>query len=112
MSRPVVAPSRGPGPAVVVTVVHSPACHLCDDAETALTRLAECYPLVLDRVDVRSDRGQALVRAHRAPMSPLVLVDDAFFSFGRLPRRKLVRLLEQRLVGPAVAAAGHRRRVG
>lgn len=88
----------------VVTIVHSPACHFCDDAEAALAALAEHYPLVVDRVDIHSDLGQALVREHRAPMSPLVLLDGTFFSFGRLPRRKLAALLEQRLgVGSAPA---------
>lgn len=98
--------------AVVVTIVHSPACHLCDDADAGLAVLAACYPLVLDRVDIRSDRGRALVRAHLAPMSPLVLVDGAWFSSGRLPRRKLVRLLEQRLVTASGTTTGHRGRVG
>ena len=106
MSHPAPGPARGSGAVMVVTVVHSPACHLCGDADTALAQLAEFYPLVVDRVDIRSDRGQALVRAHRSPMSPLVLVDGAFFSFGRLPRRKLVKLLERRLAAPPVTAAG------
>jgi hypothetical protein len=37
-------------------------------------------------------------------MFPLVLVDGAFFSAGRLPRRKLARLLTQ----PASTPAGGR----
>jgi len=32
-------------------------------------------------------------------MYPLVLVDGAFFSFGKLPRKKLRRLLERRAFG-------------
>jgi len=92
---------------MVVTVVHSVACHLCEDAETALAGLAESYPLVIDRVDIRTDRGQSLVRAHRSPMSPLVLLDGALFSFGRLPRRKLVKLLEQRFPPSSVTALRH-----
>ncbi|UER55230.1 glutaredoxin [Kineosporiaceae bacterium SCSIO 59966] len=84
------------GSPIHVTVVHAPACHLCEDAEAELSRLAGSYPLVIERVDIRSQRGQDLTRRHRSPMSPLVLVDGTFFSFGRLPRKKLVRLLEQR----------------
>ncbi len=93
MGQTAAGPARVRDAATVVTVVHSPACHFCDDAEAALARLAESYPLLVDRVDIRSDRGQALVRVHRSPMTPLVLLDGEFFSFGRLPRRKLVNRL-------------------
>ena len=102
-------PDHEPVAAAVMTVVFSPACHSCDDAETALGELGESYPLVVDRVDIRSDRGLALVREHRSPMSPLVLLDGAFFSSGRLPRRKLVKLLEQRSADVSVAATGQGR---
>jgi len=79
-----------------ITVVESKACHFCDDAHRALSDLAARYPLVVETVDVRSETGRRLMRVHRASMSPLVLVDGDFFSHGRLPRRKLVKLLEQR----------------
>ena len=36
-------------------------------------------------------------------MNPLVLVDGQFFSSGRLPRKKLIKLLERR--GDRTAAA-------
>lgn len=81
-----------------ITVVESDACHFCEDAQRALTELAERYPLTVDTVDVRSEVGQRLMRVHRASMSPLVLVDGEFFSHGRLPRRKLTKLLEQRQI--------------
>ena len=85
-----------PAEAARITVVGSEACHFCEDAQRALTRLAESYLLAVDTVDVRSKAGQRLMRVHRASMSPLVLVDGEFFSHGRLPRRKLTKLLEQR----------------
>jgi len=37
------------------------------------------------------------MRDHRAPMYPLVLLDGVLFSSGRLPRRKLARLLATRV---------------
>ena len=80
----------------VITVVHSPACHFCEDALQALAELATCYPLTVELVEAVEPRGAALVAAHRAPMFPLVLVDGVFFSFGRLPRKKLTKLLDQR----------------
>jgi hypothetical protein len=78
---------------VVVTVVEAPACHLCEDAKSALAVLALSYPMTINIVSISDEPGGALMQAHRAPMSPLVLLDGAYFSSGRLPRRKLERLL-------------------
>lgn len=84
-------------PAVTVTVVDAPACHLCEDAIEALAALATEYRLVVIRIAGGSAEGRALMARYRAPMSPLVLVDGELFSWGRLPRRKLQRLLDARL---------------
>jgi hypothetical protein len=105
VTHPAAGSDSEPGSAVIVTLVHSHACHFCDDAEKALAELAESRPLVIDRVDIRSDWGQVLVREYRPPMSPLVLVDGAFFGFGRLSRRKLAKVLDLRLAARATAAA-------
>jgi hypothetical protein len=80
---------------VRVTVVHAPACHFCDDARAVLDELARDYPIFVELVDAESGPGRELLEAHRAPMFPLVLVDGRFFSFGRLPRKKLIKLLGQ-----------------
>jgi hypothetical protein len=85
-----------------VTVVTAPACHFCDDAQAALAELARAYPLEVRLVDAGCDAGQELAARHAAGMFPLVLVDGAFFSAGRLPRRKLARLL----AGQSSATAG------
>lgn len=84
------------GEPVRITVVASEACHFCDDAHRVLDELAPSHRLVVETVDVRSEAGQRLMRAHRASMSPLVLLDGRFFSHGRLPRRKLAKALGQR----------------
>ncbi len=81
---------------VRVTMVTAPACHFCDDARAALTELARVYPLQVRLVAAESADGQALLHACSTGMFPLVLVDGAFFSAGRLPRRKLARLLAER----------------
>ena len=89
-TRPV--PPNGP---IEVTVVESPSCHYCADAHQALQRLAaEGHAFSVVTLDLRTPAGQDLMRTHGAAMSPLVLVNGAFFSQGRLPRRKLTRLLE------------------
>jgi len=77
----------------MVTVVEAPACHLCDNAKEALAVLAQSYPLTVHVLKIGDDDGSALMTKHRAPMSPLVLLDGAYFSSGRLPRRKLERRL-------------------
>ena len=92
--------SAGP---VRVTVVTAPACHFCEDAQAALTEMAQIRPLAVRLVDAESPAGQALLSAHGTGMFPLVLVDGVFFSAGRLPRRKLARLLAQKV--PARAGA-------
>lgn len=78
-----------------ITVVHAPACHLCDDAVDALERLAQDIALEVRVVDLESSEGALLVSRHRPAMNPLVLLDGEYFSSGRLPRTKLVRLLER-----------------
>ena len=87
-----------------VTVVHAEACHFCDDAEQALARLAEEFPLEVTVIEVDSAEGRRLVDVHRPAMNPLVLVDGAYFSSGRLPRKKLTRLLEARNSAPVMTA--------
>jgi hypothetical protein len=81
---------------VTVTLVYAPACHFCDDARTALTEFENEHDLAVELVAADSDEGQDLVARHRPAMFPLVLVDGAFFSAGRLPRGKLRNLLAAR----------------
>jgi hypothetical protein len=85
--------TQGVGIPVVVTLVEAPACHLCEDAKLTLAALARSYPLTVHVVSIGDEPGRALMQEHRAPMSPLVLLDGAYFSSGRLPRRKLERRL-------------------
>jgi hypothetical protein len=86
-------PAQWVGPPVVVTVVEAPACHLCEDAKLVLTVLAQSYPMTVHVVSISDRPGRSLMSQHRAPMSPLVLLDGQYFSSGRLPRRKLERRL-------------------
>ena len=92
------------GPARV-TVVTAQDCHFCEDALLALNELAQSYPLTVEQVAADSPAGQLLRRRHGAGMFPLVLVDGAFFSAGRLPRRKLGRLLARRTADHLPAGA-------
>ena len=86
-------PTPEAGVTVAVTLVEAPACHLCEDAKAALAVLAGSYPLRINVVSITDAAGLALMQEHRAPMSPLVLLDGVYFSSGRLPRRKLEKRL-------------------
>ena len=95
-------PAVGVAVPVVVTVVEAPACHLCEDAKSALAVLAQSYPMTVRVVSIGDEAGRALMQEHRAPMSPLVLLDGEYFSSGRLPRRKLEKRLAKALKGETV----------
>jgi hypothetical protein len=96
----------------MITVVRTTACHLCADAQDALVELGHTFPIRVEVLDPDTGHGQALVGAHRPAMFPLVLVDGAFFSAGRLPRRKLRALLATRTVTTACDGSGPRTAAG
>ncbi|WP_062463886.1 glutaredoxin family protein [Demequina soli] len=82
-------------PAPALTLVRTATCHLCDDAQDVLDTLRRDGRIQVITLDVESPVGRALLAEHRPALYPLVLVDNEFFSAGRLPRKKLARLLER-----------------
>ena len=76
-------PTQEVGLPMVVTLVEAPACHFCEDAKSNLATLAKSYPMTINVVSVLDEPGRSLMQEHRAPMSPLVLLDGAYFSSGR-----------------------------
>jgi hypothetical protein len=92
------SPARiGAHPITTITVVHSIGCHYCEDAREALIEIGGRHPLHVQYLDAASPEGVEVVARHRVSMFPLVLVDGKFFSHGRLPRRKLLALLQSRM---------------
>ena len=80
---------------VQIEVVDSPGCHSCDETHRVLTGLEEDgYLIEVRSFDARTPQGQDLMQEHRAGLTPLVLVDGAFFSPGGVSRRRLITLLE------------------
>lgn len=77
-----------------VELVTSPACHFCEEAHAILAVLAADGHITLHTVAADSPRGAGLISRHRPGMFPLILLDGAFFSAGRLPRRKLAAVLQ------------------
>jgi glutaredoxin len=76
-----------------VTLLVTTGCHYCEDARGELAARADLGDLELIVVSVDSEQGRELQATHRPSMFPLVLVDGKPFSVGRLPRRKLDRVL-------------------
>ncbi len=91
--RTTTADALDPFQAVLVT---APRCHLCDDAKGLLKELQRDYPLTVREVELPSDEGLALSRRFSMPFPPLLLINGIQFGHGRISRRKLVRLLNQR----------------
>jgi glutaredoxin len=77
-----------------ITVVHTRACHFCVEALDTLAALGD--DIQVEPIGADSAAGMDLVDTYRPTMFPLVLVDGAFFSQGRLPRGKVRALLGSR----------------
>lgn len=101
------AATSGTSRATPITVVHAEACHFCTDAGKVLEELGRTFAIDVHSVRTDSDEGRALAALHRPAMSPLVLVDGEFFSHGRLPRKKLTRVLTARSRVQSGATSGN-----
>ena len=74
-------------------MITSSGCHFREDAHVALATLADQGSIALTVIDAETPDGESLIGRHRPALFPLVLLDDDFFSAGRLPRRKLAATL-------------------
>ena len=92
--RSAITPSKQTRP-IDVVVVRSPACHLCEDAIEGLAEIDTTFPLDVRVIEIDSRDGRALVARYRPVLSPAVVIDGRLFSSGRLPRKKLLRMLEE-----------------
>ena len=59
-----------------------------------LDELGKTYPLDVRVVEIDSDEGREVIARHRPALSPAVLIHGRLVSSGRLPRKKLQRILE------------------
>jgi glutaredoxin len=90
----------------VLTVLTQTSCTFCDQAKETLGRLRQEHPFDIVEVSLDTDEGRTLGERHGVLFAPGILIDGAFFSFGRLSERKLRRELQRREKTPA----GHRPR--
>lgn len=68
-------------------------CQFCDHAKEVLARVAADRPLELREVQLESAEGSRLAAEAGAPFPPVVFLDGAPFSYGRLSERKLRKAL-------------------
>jgi hypothetical protein len=85
---------------VSVVLVTAIGCHFCDEGIELLSDLAESHPLSIDLVPITSETGRELLTRYRVPFPPILIVNGAFFGYGRISRRKLEeRLAHMEAVG-------------
>jgi glutaredoxin len=68
-------------------------CHFCEQAKDVLARLRGEYELHIREVTLESEEGRSLALESGAPFPPVVLLNGATFSYGRLSERKLRKAL-------------------
>jgi glutaredoxin len=68
-------------------------CHFCEQAKDVLARLRGEYDLRVREVALESDEGRSLALEAAAAFPPVVLLNGATFSYGRLSERKLRKAL-------------------
>ena len=83
-----------------MTLVTTSGCHLCEDANEALSEFEPEFDLQIRAVDAATPEGWALLAQYRPALLPLVVLNGELFSVGRLPRKKLRRTLERLPVAP------------
>ncbi len=94
-SIPTEDPGSGRPHQIQVTVVTSPGCHFCREADLLLDNLKERYPLRVETIDLTSPEGSAIARRFRVPFPPVLLIDGEYHGHGRISERKLTRALNR-----------------
>lgn len=68
-------------------------CHFCEQAKDVLARLRGEFSLHVREVALESEEGRSLALQSAAPFPPVVFVNGATFSYGRLSERKFRKAL-------------------
>lgn len=78
---------------IALTLYSRPGCHLCDDMEATIARVAHTVPLTLEVVDISSD---ADLEATYGLEIPVLLVNGKRAAKYRISEDELRRLLTAR----------------
>ena len=68
-------------------------CHFCEQAKDVLARLRGEFGLRVREVALESEEGRILALQSAAPFPPVVFLNGATFSYGRLSERRLRKAL-------------------
>ena len=68
-------------------------CHFCEQAKDVLARLRGEYDLRVREVALESEEGRSLALTSAAPFPPVLFLNGATFSYGRLSERRLRKAL-------------------
>ena len=78
-----------------VTLLTQPDCAFCDHAKQVIARVSQDHALVIDEIDLASERGHQLAMTHGVLFAPGVLLDGQSFSYGRLSEKRLRKALSR-----------------
>lgn len=78
---------------VQIVMVTSPRCDFCEDAEATLLEFSRTRCLDIRLIPNDSPEGRRLVQRFHPSTYPLIVVDGAAFSTGRLHRQTLAAYL-------------------
>ncbi len=73
-----------------VTFIMFENCDLCDYIKKILYKLEGEYDLSITEVDGSSDFGKKLLKKYKAKEKPVIIIDDKFFSQGKVTEKALV----------------------
>jgi len=78
---------------VTLTIYSRPGCHLCDEMEATIARVALTIPLTLEQIDISTDPD---LEARFGLEIPVLLVDGKKAAKFRVSEDELVRILRGR----------------
>jgi hypothetical protein len=80
---------------LLLILISSEGCHLCERARQLLTVLAEDREVTVRELSWQSAEGAALVLRDGVPFPPALYVEGALAGYGRLSERAVRRKLAQ-----------------
>jgi len=78
---------------IPLTIYSRPGCHLCDEMEATVVRVALTIPLTLEHIDISTDPA---LEAEYGLEIPVLMVDGKKAAKFRVSEEELVRILRGR----------------
>ena len=78
---------------IVLTIYSRPGCHLCDEMEATIARVALTIPLTLEHIDISTDPA---LEALYGLEIPVLMVDGTKAAKYRVSEDELLRILKGR----------------